>query len=187
MTRALSRGPMFLALTAAAALSLSACNTTSGAVGGYHDAVKAQAIAAYFNPTIGGGVGSIGVTVDRSANVDKNGNAIVVHGACKDDSPSTYANMNSKATASANNVSQPVAAAAAGLGGAVAGVVSAPALAVATGDVTANGGPAIIAAASQTEHPADVIAAYCQNATLPSAAPGQIVRDGVSPAVAAAK
>ncbi len=159
------------------ALGLAACGTSSSAIGGYHEAVKAQVTGAFLNPTIGGGVVHGGVTVDKSANVDKNGVAIVVHGGCKDDSPDTFANMNANATASATSI---------GATSAAGPTISQPAIAVSAGDVTANGGAAIIAAAAMSAHPADVIAAYCQNAALPNAPAGTIVRDGIAPPVAAA-
>lgn len=169
---------LILASISVLALGLGACSTSSSAIGGYHEAVKAQITGAFLNPTIGGGVVHGGVTVDKSANVDKNGVAIVVHGGCKDDSPDTFANMNANATASATSIGAT----------SVAGpTISQPAIAVSAGDVTANGGAAIIAAAVMSGHPADVIAAYCQNAALPNAPAGTIVRDGIAPPVAASK
>ena len=162
----------FLAL-ACAAITLAGC-----ASGGFHDSAKIQAVAIGFSPTTGVQAGYLGATLDRSQNVDKDGKPITVTG-CNgrgQDSPDTFANLNSKATASASSVT-PVAAAAA----AAAGGVQSPSIAWASGDTTANGAAAIVAAASMTAHPADTIAAICDNHDIPSAAATSIVRDGVAP------
>ena len=166
-----------LAALAACALALGACNTTGYA---YHDSIKVQAAGLNMGPSTGFTGGYLAATVDRAANVDKNGNAIKVQGGCKEDAVDTYANLNSKATASATSVAPALLAGATSAGG-----VTSPSLAWASGDQTANGGAAIIAAAAASAHPADVIAAYCLNNTLPNAPAGTIVRDGTSPSPAA--
>lgn len=170
-----------LCLAAAAALFLTACNTTGY---GYHDAVKLQAGGINFSGSTGVTAGYLGATVDRVANVDKNGQAITVKGPCPGGANifDTYSNLNSKASASATSVIPAGAA----TGAAAAGGVNSPQIAWASGDVTANGDAAFIASTVATGHPADTIAALCGASTLPSAPPGTIVRDGVAP-VAAAK
>lgn len=153
-------------LMVAAGMLLAGCQTWSG----MHDSIKMQAIAANFSAQTGVTAGYLGATIDRAPVVDKDGKPLQTAGVCaRSAGANTFANMNSKANASANTVPQ------------AAGPIQAPSLAVATGDTTANAGGAIIAAAALTGNPADTIAAYCNNSALPSAVPGSIVRDGVAP------
>lgn len=158
-----------LAAIAAASLSLAACNTQSG----YHDSIKLQAGGVNMNASTGFSAGYLGATVDRVLNVDKDGKPIVVAGGCKTDAVDTFANLNSKASASATSVAP--------AGAAVGSAINSPSIAWASGDVSANGGAAIIASAAGTAHPADTIAAYCGNTLIPAANPGAIVRDGLAP------
>lgn len=164
-----------LAALAVCCLTAAACSSGYG----YHDAIKIQAGGLNFNASTGVTAGYLGGTIDRNANVDKNGQAIIVH-PCQGDTPSTYANMNSKAQANASSVGG-APSGVAGLAAAASGGVVAPQIAWASGDETANGTPALIAQAAVTGHAADVIAALCGNSQLPSAPAGSIVRDGVSP------
>lgn len=166
---------LYLAALAAASLTCAACQSTGY---GYHDAIKVQAGGLNMNANTGVTAGYLGATVDRVANVDKNGQAITVKGPCPGGANifDTYSNLNSKATASATSV---IPGAAGGV--AVTGGVNAPQIAWASGDVTANGDAAFIASTVATGHPADTIAALCGNAQLPSAPAGTIVRDGISP------
>ena len=159
----------------AIAMALAGCSSGYA----YHDSLKFQAAGVNMSPSTGATAGYLSGTLDRAANVDKNGAAITVPGGCKADTPDTYANLNSKASAQATSIA-PASAAAAAAGG-----VSQPQIAWASGDTTAGGGAALIAAAATTAHPADTLAAYCLNAQLPSAPAGAIVRDGVSPVAAA--
>ena len=165
-------------LAAAAALPLTACSTTGY---GYHDAIKLQTGGINMNGSTGVSAGYLGATIDRVANVDKNGAAITVKGPCPGgaDIFDTYANLNSKASAQATSV---VPAGTASTAAPAAGGVNNPQIAWASGDVTANGDAAFIASTVATGHPADTIAALCGNPSLPSAPAGTIVRDGVAPA-----
>ncbi len=83
-------------------LGLGACSTGYG----YHDAIKFQGGGINMNSSTGVSAGYIGATIDRVANVDKNGAAITVKGPCPGGANifDTYANLNSKATASATTV-----------------------------------------------------------------------------------
>jgi hypothetical protein len=132
------------------------------------------------NGNTGVSAGYMAATVDRVANVDKNGKPITVGGPCSREGNAnifdTYANLNSKASAQATSVIPAGPAA----GAAAAGGVNNPQIAWASGDVTANGEAAFIASTVATGHPADTIAALCGN-PLPSAPGGSIVRDGVAP------
>lgn len=172
----MKRTYLTMAALAACCLAAAGCNTGSGY--GYHDAVKLQAGGVNFNANTGVTAGYLGATVDRVVNVDKNGKAITVGGPCDRSGQGnifdTYANLNSKATASASSVVPTSAAAAAG------GVAN-PSIAWASGDVTANGDAAFIASTVATGHPADTIAALCGNSIVPSAPAGSIVRDGAAP------
>jgi hypothetical protein len=161
-----------LRLGVVAALALSAAACANGA--GYHDSFKLQAGGLNMNGSTGVSAGYLGATVDRVMNVDKDGKPITVPGGCKTDAVDTFTNLNSKASAQASSVA-PVASAAVG------SVINSPTIAWASGDVTANGGAAIIASAAGTATPADTIAAYCGNAAIPSAPAGDIVRAGVAP------
>lgn len=146
----------------------------------YHTAVKLQAVGANFNAGTGVTAGYVGGTVDRAPLTDNDGKPLSGAGnVCgRTDAVNTFTNMNSKASASAANVP-------AGAAGATVSNITNPSIAVATGDLSANGGgPSIVAAAALSDHPADVIAAYCGNPILPSAPPGSIVRDGIAPPIA---
>lgn len=167
---------LYLAAFAVASLACAACSSTGY---GYHDAIKVQAGGLNMNANTGVTAGYLGATVDRVANVDKNGAAITVKGPCPGGANifDTYSNLNSKATASATSVIPGGPAA----GVASAGGVNAPQIAWASGDVTANGDAAFIAATVATGHPADTIAALCGNQVVPSAPAGAIVRDGAAP------
>ena len=113
--------------------------------------------------------GQFSVTVDRAPRFIPQGQTQDTVTACgQTDSPDTFSNLNSKATASATSVGS-------GTG------VSSPSVAIATGDEAANGCAAILAAAATTAHPADVVATALNHTVLPSAAPTSIVRDGVAP------
>lgn len=158
------------AILSLAALTLGACAST----GGFHDAIKLQAAGVNMSANTGFTAGYLGATVDRSQNVDKTGNAIVVPG-CNGtghDSPDTYSNLNSNAKASASSVI-PAGVTTAG--------VQAPSIAWASGDTAANGQAAIVAAAATTAQPADTIASMCDNKVVPSAPATSIVRAGVAP------
>ncbi len=172
-----------VAAIAVASLALCACNTTGY---GYHDSIKLQGFGINMNSAAGLSAGYLGATVDRVANVDKNGKAITVGGPCdktgNGDIFDTYANLNAKATAQANSITPAAAASAAGA--AQAGV-QAPVVAFAGGDTTANGLGAFIANTAATGHTADIIAALC-GTPLPYAPNNTIVRDGMAPTAAGA-
>ena len=155
---------------AACAVALSACGTLTS-----HDAVKVQGIAVNMNANSGVTAGQFSVTVDRAPRFIPQGATQDVVSACgQTDAVDTFSNLNSKATATATSV------------GASSAGLSAPSVAIATGDEAANGCAAIVAAAATTAHPADVVATALNHTTLPSAPVPSIVRDGVSPSPTAA-
>ncbi len=161
----------FCCVAIAAALTLGACQTAPADLG-YHTAVKFQATGVNINTTSGVSLAHVSATIDKAPTVSKGWTAIEVD-PCKGDVPSTYSNMNSNASASANGV------------GPAASAITAPQVAIAAGDQTFNGRPAVHAAAGLTSNPADLEAAACST-PLPSATPGSIVRQGVSPSPAEA-
>lgn len=149
-------------------LSLGACASN----GAYHDSIKLQASGINMSGTTGVTAGYIAGTIDRSQTVDKNGAAITVSGCSGkgQDSPDTFTNLNSNASAKATTVAA-----------SAAGGVQSPSIAWASGDTTANGNAAVVAAAATTAHAADVVGVLCGNNTIPSAPAGSVVRDGVAP------
>jgi hypothetical protein len=158
----------------ALAIALSACGTLTS-----HDAVKVNGVALNLNANSGVTAGQFSITVDRAPRFipkDQTQDTVTACGGI--DSPDTYADLNVKATATATASPVNLAGAAAG---APAGTISAPSVALATGDVSANGCAAIIAAAATTAHPADVVATALNHTTLPAASASDIVRDGVAP------
>ena len=158
-----------------AALALALGGSASAGVV-YHTSAKLQIAGINMNAGSGVTAGYGGVTFDRAPIVDGNGKAITLNTGCSQDVPTAFSNLNAKANATATSIAQPATAAAA-----AAAAVQSPVIAGAFGDTSAQGGAGLIAAAALTGKPADVIAAYCGRTSLPSAAPGSIVRDGVSP------
>jgi hypothetical protein len=155
-----------IAALAALTVALSGCAALTS-----HDVVKVQGVALNMNANSGVTAGQFSVTVDRAPRFVPQGQTQDVVNACgQTDSPDTFSNLNSKATASASSVPSTSAAS-----------ISSPSVAIATGDEAANGCAAIVAAAATTAHPADVVATALNHTTLPSAPVPSIVRDGVSP------
>jgi hypothetical protein len=158
-----------LAAIAAIAVALAGCGTLTS-----HDAVKVQGIALNMNANSGVTAGQFSVTVDRAPRFIPAGQTQDAVNACgQTDSPDTFTNLNAKATATATSV------------GASSAGLSSPSVAIATGDESANGCAAIVAAAAMTSHPADVVATALNHTVLPSATAASIVRDGVAPGVVA--
>ena len=158
-----------LAAAAALSIALSACGTLTS-----HDAVKVQGVALNVNANSGVTAGQFSVTVDRAPRFVPQGMTQDTVNACgQTDSPDTFSNLNSKATATATSVPSGAAA------------IGSPSVAIATGDEAANGCAAIVAAAATTAHPADVVATALNHTTLPSAAAESVVRDGVAPGAVA--
>lgn len=127
------------------------------AVAGNHVAVKIQATGLNLSPATGATLGYLGATVDTVAVTKKDGTPLDLSaGVCsRNTSVNTFTNMSSKANATATSLPTNTLAA-----------ISGPAIAVASGDESANGGAAIIAAAAMTANPAEVINAYCGNTNI---------------------
>lgn len=138
------------------------------AMAGSHVAVKIQATGLNLSASTGATLGYLGATVDTAAITKKDGTPLDASaGVCsRNTSVNTFTNMNSKANATASTLPTTVPNS----------PIAGPAVAVATGDESANGGAAIVAAAALTANPAAVIDAYCGNPVLANAPSGSQIR-----------
>lgn len=165
-----------IALAGALLAGLAACGTTQNPWANQYVSIKTQDAGINYSPATGvtAGYGSATGTFDPIITPDGKSLFTVAQPCGQSDIPATFANLNAKATASANSTS-------------TAGGVNSPAIAWAGGDTTATGAAARILATGGGNAPTPGALTAYQNAcpgapnSLPNAPNGSIVVTGVSP------
>jgi hypothetical protein len=172
MTSQALRVVVFVVLAALLGASLAGCNLMQQE-SWTHDAAKANGVALNINPNTGVTAGQFSITIHRAPQyAPKNGTTqnSVANGCGGVDVPNTLDDLNVKATATATSTPVNVA------GGATASIGS-PAISIATGDLSADGCAALIAAAALTAHPAETIGTALNHTVLPNAPASSQVED----------